>query len=190
MRKSLLFLALFLLIAGGILSVAAGEEEADEVEQAAKKRVAGILERVRDAIRLPQTAKESRDAGIADGKVREVLEAARTRGIPADEARRILVIENEALKHGGNPDNFGAAVHRLKESGLRGRELAKAIHAEQIARGMKKPKAEERGNVMAKHREGKAMAKHKGAKESMEMQAPEAEKKQEAKGAAKTRRKG
>jgi hypothetical protein len=185
-----MFLMLAFLLAGGTVSVAAGEQEADEVGEAAKTRRIELFERVKEAILLPQTANESRDSGAREEKVREVLETARTRGVPADETRRILVIENEELKHGGNPDNFGAAVHSLKASGLRGRELAKAIHAEQIARGMKKPKSKERGKAMAKHRKDKAMAKHKGANESMEIQAPEAEKKQEAEGAAKTRRKG
>jgi hypothetical protein len=61
--------------------------------------------------------------------------------------------------------NFGATVQELKAGGLRGRELARAIHAEQIARGMKKPKRMPPGQ--AKKREAGApgdKAKGKGRK--------------------------
>lgn len=99
-----------------------------------------LRERLRRAIRLPGAVQESRDAGVPEDKVRDVLDSARERDVPAGEVERILEVENEALRKGGSADNFGAAVQQMKASGLRGRELAEAIHAEQIARGMKKPK--------------------------------------------------
>jgi hypothetical protein len=136
----------------------AEEEQAESAEEAAETRPIRIIDRVKEALGLPQTAREAREAGASEDKIREVLETARSRGVPADETRRILETENEELRKGGNPDDFGAAVHRLKESGLRGRELAEAIHAEQIARGMKKPtklkhgeKIKGKGRVKAKH---------------------------------------
>jgi hypothetical protein len=157
MRKSLLFLALILCLAGLPAVAGTEEEEAANTEEAAETRRAEFRERVKEAIGLPQTVKESREAGVPEEKVREVLEAARTRGVPASETRRILETENEEIRRGGNPENFGAAVHHLKESGLRGRELAEAIHAEQIARGMKKPKMKQHGKG-----KGKGAAKAKG----------------------------
>jgi hypothetical protein len=180
MRKSLLLLALILCLAA--LPAAAGteEEEAATAEEAAKARRAEFRERVNEALGLPQTAKESRDAGVPEEKVQEVLEAARTRGVPASETRKILVIENEEIRRGGDPENFGAVVHHLKESGLRGRELAEAIHAEQIARGMKKPK-------MKHHMKGKG--KGKGEWRDKQRTEEEPEKMREKKGASKTREK-
>jgi hypothetical protein len=60
MRKSLLLLALAAFLAGGLVSAQAGEEEAEKSEEVVKSRVAGIAERVKEALRLPQAAKESR----------------------------------------------------------------------------------------------------------------------------------
>ena len=159
MRKGLLLLALILCLAGLPAGAGTEEEEAANTEEAAEARRAEFRERVKEALGLPRTAEESREAGVPEEKVREVLEAARTRGVPASETRRILETENEEIRRGGNPENFGAAVQQMKESGLRGRELAEAIHAEQIARGMKKPKMKEHGKEKGK---GKGAAKAKG----------------------------
>ena len=112
-------------------------EETPTVEGTARER---IRERLRRAIRLPEVVQDSRDAGVPEDKVRDVLDSARERGVPAGDVEEILEVENEAIRQGGNPDHFGAAVQEMKSSGLRGRELAEAIHAEQYARGMKKPK--------------------------------------------------
>jgi hypothetical protein len=161
MRKSLLLLALIFCLAALPAVAGTEEEEAANSEEAAKARRAEFRERVKEALGLPQTAKESRDAGVPEEKVQEVLEAARTRGVPASETRKILVTENEEIRRGGDPENFGAAVQQMKASGLRGRELAEAIHAEQIARGMKKPK-------MKHQMKGKGKGKGKGAMKTRE----------------------
>ncbi|MDH3629060.1 MAG: hypothetical protein OEV00_04835 [Acidobacteriota bacterium] len=114
--------------------------DTEDVVERTRSGVERVRERVRRAIRLPEVVQESKDAGVSEEQVRDVLESARTRGIPAGDVGQILEVENEAIRQGGNPDNFGAAVQQMKASGLRGRELAEAIHAEQYARGMKKPK--------------------------------------------------
>jgi hypothetical protein len=182
-------MALALLLVGAIPPLQAAEEKAEQANEEANEKVrkASIIDRVRATLRLPQTVKESREEGVSEEKVREVLETARTRGVPAGETRKILETENHALRQGGNPDNFGAAVHQLKESGLRGRELAEAIHAEQIARGMKQPKMkmkikQQRGaqeKMQIKQQEGKQEQKQVEQKEGAE------KKMQEGKGSGK-----
>lgn len=123
-----------------------------------------IRERVRRALRLPEVVQESRDAGVPEEKVRDVLDSARQREMKAGDVEEIFEIENEAIHQGGNPDNFGAAVQQMKASGLRGRELAEAIHAEQYARGMKKPKKDKgyKGKGKNKHRDHDDADDHRG----------------------------
>lgn len=104
------------------------------------------VERVRQSVRLPQATEEAREAGAPEGRIAEILATARERAVSAADVAEILRTETTALREGGNPDNFGAAVLELKADGLHGRELAEAIHAEQAARGMKKaPPAKGKG---------------------------------------------
>ena len=102
--------------------------------------LSGWVERVRQSVRLPQATQEAREAGAPEGRIAEILQTARERAVPAADVEEILRTETTVLREGGNPDNFGAVVLELKAGGLRGRELAEAIHAEQVARGMKKAK--------------------------------------------------
>lgn len=102
--------------------------------------LSGWVERVRQAVRLPQATQEAREAGAPEGRIAEILATARERAIPAADVEEIVRVETDALRAGGQPDNFGAAVLEMKARGLRGRDLAEAIHAEQLARGMKKAK--------------------------------------------------
>lgn len=134
-----------------------GEASTSDTERATTTERQRTADRVRRASRLPRTTSQAREAGVPEERVRETIRVARERGIPADEAQRILEVETEAVRQGGNPDNFGSFVQQAKESGLRGRELAEAIHAEQIARGMKKP-----GKGQDDDRDGKARGKGKG----------------------------
>lgn len=134
---SLLMVAL--LVGGGL--AAAQEPDAE----------AGARERLRDrllrAIQLPRRTEEAREAGVPEERVRDILRTGREREIRPDEMEGILEVENRTIREGGPVDNFGAAVQQMKASGLRGRALAEAIHAEQVARGMKKPKGTPPGQV-------------------------------------------
>ena len=133
-----------------------------EGEPDAAVRRERVSDRVLRASRLPRTTSQAREAGVPEERVRETIRVVRERGIPADEAQEIIEVETEEVLRGGNPENFGAFVQQAKESGLRGRELAEAIHAEQIARGMKKPK---HGSDMDRgHSSGKGHDKNKGKK--------------------------
>jgi hypothetical protein len=143
-------------------TTAESEAGAAATEQDPAARRDRVSERVRRASRLPRTTEQAREAGVPEERVRETIRVVRERGIPADEAQEIIEVETEEVRQGGNPDNFGSFVQQAKESGLRGRELAEAIHAEQIARGMKKPKTgsdTDRG-----HSKGKGRDKNAGKK--------------------------
>jgi hypothetical protein len=114
--------------------------ESAATEQESESGFRAIFERMRRASHLPRTAEDAREAGVEEEQVRDVIRVARERRIPADRTQEILEIETEQVRRGSDPRNFGAVVQELKAGGLRGRELAEAIHQEQIARGMKKPK--------------------------------------------------
>lgn len=88
------------------------------------------------ALDLPRVLQRARDAGIPDGTIQGVLDELRRRGIPADEAVPAVAMEVDAVEAGAPKDNFGSFVRAQVESGLRGRELAAAIHAERARRGM------------------------------------------------------
>jgi hypothetical protein len=131
------------LLAGGGMTMA---QEA-ETEEGDRER---LRDRLRRAIQLPRRTEEAREAGVPEERVREILRTGREREIRPDEMEVILEVENHRIREGGPVDNFGAAVQEMKASGLRGRALAEAIHAEQVARGMKRPKGAPPGQAKQK----------------------------------------
>jgi len=138
MRNKLLIAILALVCAGGPAVAQDREARDTRPEGEARSALEQLQDRLRAAIHLPRSAEEAREAGVDRDRLREVLRAGRDNGVFAGEMTVILDTENEGLRQGGNPENFGAAVQAMKASGLRGRALAEAIHAEQAARGMKK----------------------------------------------------
>ena len=158
MRKRIFIVTLALVLAGGLAVAQDQEAESTRPDGEKKSAVEQLKDRMRQAIRLPRSAEDAREAGVDQEKVREVLKTGRDNGVSADEMKVILDTENSGLREGGNPENFGASVQAMKASGLRGRELADAIHAEQAARGMKK---QERHRVRT-HTEGDAQGKAAG----------------------------
>jgi hypothetical protein len=98
-----------------------------------------VLERVRAAMQLPVLTSEAREAGVPDERVSITIRDIFGSGVPADDASRILDEEVRAVREGGAKDNFGTYVRSQVEAGLRGRELADAIHREQARRGVGKP---------------------------------------------------
>jgi len=89
-----------------------------------------------DILHLPQTVEEGRRAGIPSGSIWAVLDSLRRRGVPGADAGQIVRDEVDAVKVGAPPENFGKYVNAQLARGLRGRELAAAIHAEHARRGM------------------------------------------------------
>lgn len=109
-----------------------------------------LLERLRAAMELPVRAGEARDAGVPDQRVSTTIRDIFRSGVPADEASRIVDAEARAVREGGSSDNFGAYVRGQVEAGLRGRDLADAIHREHARRGMGKPGAAGRRDTAGK----------------------------------------
>lgn len=94
------------------------------------------VSRIADILNLPRTIEEGRRAGIPGSTIERVLDSLQRRRVPAADAEEILRREIDAVEAGGPRDNFGAFVNSQLSLGLRGRELADAIHAEQARRGM------------------------------------------------------
>lgn len=98
-------------------------------------------------LNLPRTVEEGRQAGIPSGSIWGVLDSLRRRQVPAEDADRILRDEVEAVKAGAPREHFGATVNALLARGLRGRELAAAIHAEHARRGIGQGRGQRQGQV-------------------------------------------
>lgn len=103
------------------------QETSDDVVQ-------GLLQ----AMRLPTVTREARQLGVPDRDVRDALAAGRERRVRAGSMTELFAAENDAIRQHGPIDNFGAFVQSKLDAGLRGRDLAAAIHAEHGARGMGK----------------------------------------------------
>jgi hypothetical protein len=95
--------------------------------------------RIREVMSLPVRTTEAREWGVPEERVRTTIWDIRRGGVPAEDATRIFDEEVRIVREGGSKDNFGAFVHSRVEAGMRGRELADAIHAEHARRGMGKP---------------------------------------------------
>jgi hypothetical protein len=98
-------------------------------------------------LKLPQTVEEGRQAGIPSGSIWGVLDSLRRRNVPAEDAEQIVRDEVDAVKAGAPKENFGATVNALLTRGLRGRELAAAIHAEHARRGIGQGRGQRQGQV-------------------------------------------
>jgi hypothetical protein len=97
------------------------------------------LDKVLAAAKLPVAAAEAREEGVSEITLREYLDRVRRNRVPADDAWRILDEEVRVVRDGGPKENFGAFVQTQLDAGLRGRELADAIHEEHRRRGMGRP---------------------------------------------------
>lgn len=91
---------------------------------------------ITNLLNLPLAVEAARRAGIPGGTISDVLDSLRRRRVPAEDAEQILRGEVEAVERGAPKENFGAFVNAQLARGLRGRELAAAIHAEHARRGI------------------------------------------------------
>lgn len=87
------------------------------------------------AIQLPQIAEMARKAGINPEEIKAILQQGKQDKIPAKDMEETIDAGVKAQKEHGPIDNFGAFVQSKLKEGLRGRELAEAIHKEHAARG-------------------------------------------------------
>lgn len=91
---------------------------------------------IANILNLPLAVEAARRVGVPSGTIWDVLDSLRRRGVPAADAEQILRGEAEAVERGAPKENFGAFVNAQLARGLRGRELAAAIHAEHARRGI------------------------------------------------------
>jgi hypothetical protein len=106
----------------------------DTLEAKAEAGLAQIEEMLK-VITLPGRAEEAREAGVPEEDVRVILEESAERGLPPAETEVILQETTTAVRENGPVDNFGAFVQARLAEGLRGRDLAAAIHEEHRLRG-------------------------------------------------------
>ena len=104
-----------------------------------------LLQEVLQAVRLPTVTREARVLGVPERDLQAIFTTARERRVPAGSLAELFAEENDAIRKHGPIDNFGAFVQEKLDAGLRGRELAAAIHAEHAARGMGKGRPAEVG---------------------------------------------
>ncbi len=138
--KTLTVMAAVIMLALPVL--AAAQDDAEQTKEPT------LLERIQKTAELIETSQEAREAGIPDDEVAEVLQGARERGLSPTETEAVLAESTASVEESGPVDNFGAFVQAQLDEGLRGQELAEAIHAEHKAHG-----------------KGKGHGKHKGKKE-------------------------
>lgn len=148
MKILMLFVAL-LILALPVLVMA--QDEAETPKELT------LLERARQAAVLIQASQEAREAGIPEEEVKDVLEGARDRGMTPKETEEVLTESTAAVEESGPVDNYGAFVQARLDEGLRGKELAAAIHQEHKLHGKGKGY-------------GKGQAKHEMKKEKKEKQ--------------------
>jgi hypothetical protein len=86
------------------------------------------------AIELPAKAQALRDQGVPASEVATAVRAAHDHGLNAGDTADLL----EAAR-GAKLDDLGSFVREKLDEGLRGRELADAIHEEQARRGQGRP---------------------------------------------------
>ena len=92
-------------------------------------------ERLLKATRLPKKAAEVRAKGVPDSDVKEAMRAAKAKGVKAGDMADVTDAQSKSVDEHGPIDNFGAFVKTKLDEGLRGRDLAAAIHAEHAKRG-------------------------------------------------------
>lgn len=118
------------------LAIALVAQPAPTKAQAAPAGSDAILE----AIGLPAAAQTLRDRGIPAVEVSVAVTGARNRNMAAGELTVVFRRTAATVAEYGPIDNFGAFVQQQLRAGLRGRELAEAIHAEHARRGIGKGK--------------------------------------------------
>ncbi len=150
--KKLTLMAALMIVALPVLAIA--QEDTETAKEAP------LLERIQKAAELIKTSREAREAGIPEEEVKEVLEGARERGLSPGETEEILAESTTAVHESGSVDNFGAFVQAKLDEGLRGKELAAAIHEEHRLNGKGK------GKGHAKHK--MKNEEHKGQRQDQD----------------------
>jgi len=139
---------------------AAGQSARQTAEVQAKLQdpefIALRRERWLKTIRLPGTVQAARAEGVSEGDMKQVLNAARRRGLHAAEMADIASAQRDAIRAHGAVDRSGAFVQSKLDEGLRGRELAAAIREEHVRRGRGASATQNPGNPTDAERAARA----------------------------------
>ena len=147
--KKLMLIAALVIVALPILAFAQEKGEAD--------KDAPPAERVQKAAELIRASREAREAGIPAKEVAEALESARERGLSPGEIGEVMAESTAAVHESGPVDNFGSFVETKLDEGLRGKELAAAIHEEHRLHGKGKGQGQGQGEGKG---QGESQTKH------------------------------
>ena len=126
-----------MLILALLLPAAAWAQE-ETVTKTTNETTSKTISRVDEILRvigLPTIAEEARRAGLPDEDVRIILDEAQKQDLPPSATEAILQNGRDAALESGPVDNFGAFVQARLRDGLRGQDLAAAIHSEHKMRG-------------------------------------------------------
>ena len=127
----------------------------------------GWNERIRKIAEVITRSEEAREAGVPEEDVKVILEETRKRQLPPEETEEILVETTEAVKESGPVDNFGAFVQAQLDEGLRGRDLAAAIHEEHRLHGKGKGHGKDKAHGKGHDKgHGKGHGKNKDGQQS------------------------
>ncbi len=121
-----------------------------------------------EAILLPRVSDSLRKEGVPEEEVRVAIEEAMRKRLPPDETKQVLDETARSVRESGPIDNFGAFVQTQLDAGLRGRELAAAIHAEHARRGIGKGKKLEAKKGAAKAEKARGGPKAEKARGGIE----------------------
>jgi len=106
------------------------------------------------AILLPRSTAEARKEGVPEEEVKTAIQTAWEKRVPPAETKEVFDKTTESVRENGPIDNFGAFVQSQLNAGLRGRDLAAAIHAEHAHRGIGKGKKLKSDMAKAKKAKG------------------------------------
>jgi hypothetical protein len=99
------------------------------VPVAAQEPGNNLLQDLLQAARLPTVTQEARGLGVPERDLQTIFATAHGLRIPPGSLVDLINEENQAIREHGRIDNFGAFVQQKLNEGLRGRDLAAAIHA-------------------------------------------------------------
>lgn len=104
-----------------------------------------VLDQLLAAIQIPTRAAELRTSGMPDSTVLSLIGLLQRNQLPATDVRDILTAERDGIRSNGATENFGAFVQTKLDQGLRGQELAAAIHDEHAQGGKWRVKSRDGG---------------------------------------------
>lgn len=122
----------------GSTSVSAQDGAARDTTRSPAESRASKADEIRSIINLPAAAEKARESGVSKEDIRIILDEAGSRKLPPAETGAILQECGAAAKENGPVENFGDYVRSCLNEGLRGKDLAAAIHEEHRRRGKDK----------------------------------------------------